>query len=184
MIQEENVRLRAIEREDIPRFLRWMNDREVTQFLLINSPLSKSMEEKWFERQLEIPPHEGQVLAIEVRVGDDWLHIGNSGLHDVQSVDRNAEFGIVIGEKEYWNRGYGRIATRLTLQHGFDDLNLHRIYLYAFATNPRAVKTYEAAGFKLEGVLRQAVYKNGAYLDLIAMSILQPEWVELKKKRG
>ena len=181
MIQGENVRLRAIERDDIPRFLRWMNDREVTQYLLINSPLSKAMEEKWFDRQVDIPIHQGQVLAIEVMAGDIWVHIGNTGLHDVDPVSRNAEFGIVIGEKEYWNRGFGRIATRLMLQHGFDDLNLHRIYLYAFATNPRGVRAYEAARFKHEGILRQAVYKNGTYLDLIAMSILQPEWVVTNK---
>ena len=103
MIQGETVRLRAIERDDIPRFLRWMNDREVTQYLLINSPLSKAMEEKWFDRQVDIPIHQGQVLAIEVMAGDIWVHIGNTGLHDVDPVSRNAEFGIVIGEKEYWN---------------------------------------------------------------------------------
>lgn len=184
MIVGENIRLRAIEREDIPCFLRWMNDPEVTQFLLISSPLSKAMEEKWFERQQEIPPQQGQVLAIEVFENGGWVHIGNTGLHDVDAVSRNAEFGIVIGEKDYWNRGYGRKAANLTLQHGFDNLNLHRIYLYVYETNPRGYSCYEAAGFKKEGVLREAVYKNGTYLDLIVMSVLHSEWTEMNKKRG
>ena len=124
VILGENVRLRAMEREDIPRFVRWMNDPEVTEFLLINSPLSKAMEEQWFERQAARPPHEGQVLGIEVLENGNWVHIGNTGLHNVEPVHLAAEFGIVIGEKEYWNKGFGREATRLMLKHGFENLNL------------------------------------------------------------
>ena len=63
MLTGKRVRLRAIERADIPTFVRWLNDREVTQFLLVNSPFSKAMEEQWFEGQLARPPHEGQVLG-------------------------------------------------------------------------------------------------------------------------
>jgi len=182
MILGEKIRLRAIEKTDIPRFVRWMNDPEVTQFLLMSSPLSTSMEEKWFDEQLQRPPHEGQVLAIEVQVGKDWIHIGNTGLHAVDPVNRTAEFGIVIGEKEYWNKGYGTQATRLTLQHGFEHLNLNRIYLEVFETNPRAMQTYLSAGFIREGVFRQAIFKNGRYIDAIFMSILQSEWMATNKK--
>lgn len=178
MILGENIRLRAIEREDIPRFVRWMNDPEVIQFILMNSPLSKAMEEQWFEKQLEKPPHQGQILAIEILENNEWIHIGNTGLHNVEPVDLNAEFGIVIGEKAYWNKGYGRKAARLLLQHGFGDLNLHRIYLYVFENNLRGMKAYEAAGFMKEGVMRDAVYKNGKYLDVVIMSILHSEWKE------
>ena len=176
MITGKNVRLRAIEREDTPHFVRWMNDADVIENLLTNSPLSKAMEEKWFEQQLEKPVTAGQVLAIETCVGDEWIHIGNCGLHNIEAVHNAAEFGIVIGEKEYWNKGLGRQATRLMLKHGFDDLNLNRIYLYVYATNPRAMKAYEAAGFVKEGVLRQGVYKNGHYIDVVLMSVLHSEW--------
>lgn len=176
MLTGKRVRLRAIEREDIPTFVRWLNDREVTRFLLVNSPFSKAMEEKWFEGQLGNPPHEGQVLAIEARVGEDWLHIGNSGIHRVDPVNRSAEFGILIGEKAYWNQGFGREATQLTLQHGFDDLNLHRIFLRVYENNPRAIACYKAAGFVLEGVLREAIFKNGSYINEVEMGILQSEW--------
>lgn len=182
MLVGKRVRLRAIEREDIPTFVRWLNDREVTQFLITNSPFSKAMEEKWFEGQLGRPTHEGQILAIEAKVGADWLHIGNTGLHDADPVSHAAEFGIMIGEKAYWNQGFGGEATRLMLQHGFDDMNLHRIFLRVYATNLRAIACYKAAGFLQEGVLRQAIYKNGAYIDEIIMGILKDEWDQLKKQ--
>lgn len=182
MLTGKRVRLRAIEREDIPTFVRWLNDREVTQFLLVNSPFSKVMEENWFEGQLKQLPHEGQVLAIEAKIDTQWVHIGNTGIHRVDPVNRSGEFGIFIGEKEYWNQGYGGEATRLTLQHGFGDLNLHRIFLRVYANNPRAIASYKAAGFTQEGVLREAIFKNGSYIDEIEMGILKSEWEELKSR--
>ena len=176
MIQGERVRLRAIEKDDLPKFVRWMNDPEVIEFLLISSPLSMAMEEKWFERQVAIPPNEGQVLAIEALVDGNWVHIGNVGIHNVEPVHLNAEFGIVIGEKDYWNKGYGTEAARLALKHGFENLNLHRIFLNVYENNHRGIKAYEKAGFVKEGVLREAIFKNGRYLNVIIMSMLHSEW--------
>ncbi len=109
---------------------------------------------------MKCPPHEGQVLAIEAKVGEDWVHIGNTGIHRLIRSTVQAEFGILIGEKSYWNQGFGREATRLTLQHGFDDLNLHRIFLRVYANNPRAIACYKAAGFVQEGVLARSYFQE------------------------
>ncbi len=176
MIVGKNVRLRAIEKEDLVVSQRWLNDREVTRFLLHHSPLSMAMEEKWYESQMAIPPESGQVLAIETKVAEKWVYIGNTGLHHVDPVTREAEFGIFIGEKEFWGKGLGREATLLTLQHGFDDLNLNRIYLYVFENNQRGIAAYQATGFVHEGTLREAIYKNGRYYNVHVMSVLRSEW--------
>jgi len=176
MLIGKKVRLRAIEREDLPNCVRWLNDRDVTEFLLQNSPMSKAMEESWFDAQLSIPPTSGQVFAIDASVGTDWVHIGNTGLHNVEPVTREAEFGIFIGEKSYWNQGLGREATLLTLKHGFEDLNLNRIFLYVFENNLRGIASYKASGFVQEGTLREAIYKNGRYYNVLVMSILHSEW--------
>jgi len=176
MLVGHKTRLRAIEKTDLPNCVRWLNDREVTQFLLQNFPLSMAMEERWFESQLLIPPTNGQVFAVDALEGDSWLHIGNSGLHHIDLVTREAEFGIFIGEKSYWNRGYGREATLLTLKHGFEDLNLNRIFLNVFEHNARGVAAYKAAGFIYEGTLREAIFKTGQYYNLHVMSILRAEW--------
>ncbi len=178
MILGENIRLRAIEREDIPRFVRWLNDPEVIEFLLMNAPLSRAVEERWFDKQVSTPSHESQVFAIEILINDEWVHIGNTGLHSIEPVHLAAEFGIFIGEKSFWNKGYGREAARLTLKHGFDNLNLNRIYLYVYQNNLRGIKAYESVGFVKEGEMREAVYKNGRYLNVLLMSILHSEWKE------
>ena len=64
----------------------------------------------------------------------------------------------------------------LLLRHGFRTLNLNRVYLRVHADNKRAIRTYEKVGFVHEGKLRQAVYKNGKYKDVLLMSVLHDEW--------
>jgi RimJ/RimL family protein N-acetyltransferase len=65
---------------------------------------------------------------------------------------------------------------RLLLKHGFETLNLHRIFLRVYETNPRAIRTYEKVGFVHEGRMRQALYRQGQYHDILLMSVLRPEW--------
>jgi diamine N-acetyltransferase len=86
------------------------------------------------------------------------------------------EFGIFIGDKSLWDKGYGTEAVELLLLHGFQTLNLNRIYLRVYSTNLRAKRSYEKAGFVLEGTLRQAMYRHGQYADIHIMSVLRPEW--------
>jgi diamine N-acetyltransferase len=175
MIYARRIRLRAAEREDIPRFVAWLNDPEVRQFLLLNLPMSQADEEGWFDQMLKSPPPE-HVLVIEALTEDGWTPIGNTSLMDIKWVDRNAEIGIFIGDKEYWNRGYGRDTMKLMLRHAFTNLNLHRVFLRVFEHNVRGIRSYEHAGFVHEGRLRQAVFREGRYYDVLLMSVLQIEW--------
>jgi RimJ/RimL family protein N-acetyltransferase len=176
MITSERIRLRAVEREDIPRFVEWLNDPEVIAGLLVNLPMSTWDETRWFEN-LANRPAEDRPLAVDARLPEGgWKHIGNVGLHQIEWMNRAAEFGIFIGDKTFWNQGYGSEATRLTLKHGFETLNMNRIYLYVFETNPRAIRAYEKCGFAREGKLRQSIYQNGNYIDTLLMSMLRSEW--------
>ncbi len=82
----------------------------------------------------------------------------------------------MIGDKTYWNRGYGTEAVRLLVKHGFNTLNLNRIFLHVFENNPRAIRAYEKAGFVHEGRERQAEFTEGEYMDVLVMSILKDEF--------
>lgn len=177
MIYSGRIRLRAPERSDIPRFVTWLNDPEVRAGLLVSLPLSTADEDGWFEAMLKRPLEE-HPMTIEVRQGDDWLPVGNCGFHNVDWRCRAAEVGIFIGEKSLWNRGYGTEVIRLLLKHGFNTLNLNRIALDVYETNPRAIRSYEKAGFVHEGRRRQAMYKDGRYVDILQMSVLRSEWQE------
>lgn len=180
MIIGDQIRFRAIEKDDLPNFVKWLNDPEVKQGLSMIMPLSLAEEEKWFEELLKKSLYE-KPLAIEIQPDpqvDEWIFVGNCGLFGIDWQNQFAEIGIHIGEKGYWNQGFGTKAIRLILKHGFDNLNLHRLWLRVFENNPRAIRSYEKAGFTLEGKFRQAQYLDGKYVDVIIMSMLKSEWQE------
>ena len=88
--------------------------------------------------------------------------------------------GIFIGDKNYWSKGYGTDAMRTLLRFAFGEANLHRVELEVFAFNPRAIRTYEKAGFELEGVRKQALFREGAWHDEHIMATLRDEWTVKK----
>ena len=182
MITGDHVRLRAMRREDLPLFVEWINDPEVRRNLLFNNPLSIHQEEKWFTDTLACHVDE-QPLTIEIKTEQGWQLAGNTGFMGINRHASSAEIGIFIGDKRFWNQGFGTEAMRLMVAHGFNDLNFHRIFLHVFETNPRAVRAYEKVGFTHEGRYREARYLEGHYVDVLIMSILKSEWNQLETKR-
>ena len=138
---------------------------------MMDRPLSTADEERWFERQLE--DQNSELFAIETA---DGVHIGNIGLHDVNCQHRHAQLGIVIGEKEYWGKGYGSDAVRTALRFAFETMNLHRVSLRVYEDNARAIRTYEKCGFQHEGRAREAIFRKGRYYDELRMGILRREF--------
>lgn len=177
MIYGKRIRLRGTERADLPKYYEWINDPEVFDGLSIFLPMSLKDEEQWLENMNQRDQAE-KSLSIEMRERKGWRLIGNCGFFNIEWTNRAAEFGIMIGDKSVWNKGYGTETVGLLVQHGFETLNFNRIYLRVYSTNPRAIRSYEKAGFIREGTLRQAVYRHGAYADIHIMSILRSEWNE------
>ena len=179
MLRGQKVVLRAMTRADLPTFVRWFNDAEVTQFLGGNMwPMSPESEERWFDRQIQENP---LILCIETlaAAGENGVLIGNIGLHNLSERNHHAELGIIIGEKEHWSRGYGSDAIKTLLRYGFDELNYHQVYLRVYDFNPRGIRCYEKCGFKMEGRLRQHMFRHGEWHDEIMMGVLRDEFRKL-----
>jgi RimJ/RimL family protein N-acetyltransferase len=166
------VRLRAREPEDEPLLYRWFNDPEVTRHLTIRYPLSHSAERAFIERVSDVGYNNA---SFGVETLSDSRLIGGIGLEHVSPENRSAELGIALGDKTYWNGGYGTDAMRVLCRFGFEQMNLHRIELDVYADNVRAIRVYEKVGFKHEGTRRQALYKYGAYHDVLLMGLLEGE---------
>jgi diamine N-acetyltransferase len=175
MFYGKRIRLRRDERDDLPKFVEWLNDPEVRQFISLNLPISQANEEGWFENMLKRPPEE-QPFAIEIKDQDAWRLVGNCGFFEIDQQVRSAEVGILIGDKSYWNKGYGTEVMRLLLRIGFQSLNLNRIFLRVDQANKGGIRTYEKAGFVYEGRFRQGTYRQGNYEDMLFMSVLREEW--------
>jgi RimJ/RimL family protein N-acetyltransferase len=175
MIYGEKVRLRPVERADLPRYVEWFADPEVRDGLSMHLGFSLAQEEQWFESALKREPNE-QPFALDAKTPDGWTLIGNMGFHEIDWRNRHAEFGIVIGDKNFWGQGYGTDAVKTLAHFGFAELNLERIWLRVFDNNSRAIRCYEKAGFKLEGRLRRSRYHDGQYDDTLIMALLRDEW--------
>jgi RimJ/RimL family protein N-acetyltransferase len=183
MIVGDRIRLRAVSEDDLPRFVQWLNDPEVTQGLSRISPLNLEEEHRWFQDSLKKDAFE-RPLAIDGRQGEDWIHIGSCSFFNHDPVAHHAELGIVIGDKRFWDQGFGTEAVRLLLKHGFETLNLERIYLGVVEFNHRAQRAYEKVGFVHEGRLRNDSYRRGRYWDTLVMGILRGEWLGDQPKEG
>ena len=90
--------------------------------------------------------------------------------------NRRAMLAIMIGEKEYWGRGYGQEAVALLLDYGFSILNLNSVELGVFAFNERAIRCYERVGFRRVGMTRESRIVGGEKHDTVLMDILASEF--------
>ncbi|MEN6302626.1 MAG: GNAT family protein [Armatimonadia bacterium] len=173
MIRGDKVALRALEETDLEALHQWMNDLEVTKYLGMRFPVSLSDERRWLETEHD--PLKELHLAIETHEGK---LIGSCGLVSINHLNGWAILGISIGDKEYWNGGYGTDAMLTLCGFGFNQCNLHRIQLDVFAENARAIRCYEKVGFVHEGRRREAIFRHGRYQDLIVMGLLAEEYRE------
>jgi RimJ/RimL family protein N-acetyltransferase len=173
----ERVSLRAIEPDDLDRYLEWLNDPEVTRTLTVRYPLSREAEREILERLSKSAGYRDVAFAIDVR--ETGEHIGTIGLHGTYPESRWATLGVFIGAKRLWGDGYGFDALRTVCRFGFWEMNLHHIRLDVFDNNERAHDLYRRVGFVDEGSKRGSVYRAGAHMDASYMSITRTEFEAL-----
>lgn len=166
------VSLRPIEMRDTQKIVEWRNASAVNQYFIDRSLLTAATHRKWLETRV----FTGQVAQFIIQV--DEYSVGSVYLRDIDLMNRKAEYGIFIGEKDAQNRGVGTKAGLLCLQYGFEILGLNRIFLRVFADNHRAIRSYEKMGFRQEGLFRQDIYRDIQFYDMLYMAILYQDWKE------
>lgn len=182
IIRGELVYLRAPERSDIPTFVRWFNDADVLEHLAMGAPMSEAAETVWFDRMLDRQGKTDYHFVICLLA--DGRAIGTTGLHGIDYTNGSAEFGIAIGEKGEWDKGYGTDTLRAICDFAFGRLRLERVSLLVYASNARGRRAYEKAGFTLEGTFRRAHFARGRHEDVHVMSRLRAEWEAVAPPRG
>ncbi|HEY7293463.1 MAG TPA: GNAT family N-acetyltransferase, partial [Dehalococcoidia bacterium] len=154
VVEGELVALGPRRREQVELWTRWMNNLEATRTLGAPGLYTREAEERFYEQSAA-----GSETAVAFAIYEraSGRPIGNTDLREISRHHGTATFGIMIGEPEFWNRGYGTEATRLVLDYAFHVLGLHNVLLTVYETNPRGVRAYEKAGF------RQIGRRHGAY---------------------
>jgi RimJ/RimL family protein N-acetyltransferase len=174
MLKGEKVTLRALQREDLRREWEFHND---VEFELLTGgdpwePQSLARLEARFDDELDKGERDGPQFAIEA----DGKYIGSCGLFDFDTFARTCRLGIGIGDPDYRGQGYGRDALRVVLDYAFQLRNVRKVWLDVNGNNERAIRAYRACGFVEEGRLREHVWSNGDYIDLVQMGLLRSEW--------
>ena len=135
-----NIQLRELSKSDLSEINKWRNDHGVTDLLGNNFLyIANEVDEKWYENYLQNREQNKRLAIVDL----DSNIIGTIQLTGIHAVNRTAEYSVMIGDKDYWGKGVGFIASQQILKHGFDDLNLNRIYLTVLKNNERARRGHE-----------------------------------------
>lgn len=165
--------LRTLEKKDLKRSFVWLKDPSVNMYLSHNfRDYTEEQELKWFE--FVQSSNNDVVFAIEDI--DTHLHIGNCALHKIDWEKESCEVGIVIGEKNYWNKGYGSDAIKSIINFALYKLNLGSIKLDVYRYNRRAINVYRKCGFKLIQIEKRNHFYNGKYWDTLLMGLKKTEF--------
>jgi RimJ/RimL family protein N-acetyltransferase len=177
------VRLKAQDAQTMAEaYSKWSRDAEF--FRLQDSYPARTFSVKkakeWLEKDQEKERQDQFPFAI-YRLEDDHL-LGDIGLGGIEWTHGDAWVGIGLGEREVWGKGYGTDAMRIILRYAFTELNLHRVSLNVFEYNPRAIRSYEKAGFVHEGRMREMLHRDGKRWNIVYMGILRQEWEQIDGK--
>jgi RimJ/RimL family protein N-acetyltransferase len=165
------IRLRPVAAEDGERMQRWLADAEIAR--LYDHPYPRSLTAATAAVRAEaLDSYADARFGVDTR---DGRHIGYVHLFDTVPEERSAQLGVLIGEREFWSKGYGSEAVRMLLRFGFGEMNLHRIWLQVWAFNKRAIAAYRKLGFVEEARLREDMFAAGEYHDLVVMGMLEDE---------
>ena len=172
LLRGKEICLRLVEQSDLGLLVQWRNRPEVWKHFFNTFPLSETTQNMWFQNLLQ--SSEKKLFMICTNKNKP---IGTIGLDHIDFKNQSAEYGnVLIGEESFRGKGFALEATHLLLDYSFNYLNIHRIYLFCYSDNQKAISLYEKCGFVKEGVLRQAHFSNGQFRDLILMAILRDEY--------
>lgn len=165
-IEGEKTWLRKLERGDLSKSLNWLKDPSINMFLSQEfRDLTEEQEIKWYE----YIQNSSRDMVFAILDRSNGKYIGNCSLNKIDTEKRYCELGIVIGEKDYWNRGFGTDAINSILEFASSNLKVKTIRLNVYKYNQRAIKVYGKCGFRLKRILRKDHLYGGKYWDTMVM---------------
>ena len=173
-LKGERVHLRALLEKDLNNnYLQWLNDEEVCRN---NAHAIFPNTEQKMKDYFSGLNNQNVHIVLAIIDSASGKHIGNVSLQNINWVSRNAEFAILMGDKDYWGKGYGEEAAKLVVDYGFNRLNMHRIFCGTLSGNEGMIRLAQKLDMKQEGIRREAIFKNGAYHNIIEFGVLKSEY--------
>lgn len=168
--KEAGIYLRLMTREDTDKIVAWRNTPEVRNRFLYRALFTRESHLAWVENMVDT----GKVVQMIICDLQTDIPLGSVYIRDIDRISRKAEYGIFLGEASARGRGIGTAAAKLMLRYCFEEEKLHKVFLRVIADNKQAIRSYEKAGFVQEAYLKDEVFVDGAYLDILLMAVLEP----------
>lgn len=169
IIEDGRLRLRSVEREDLgSRYLGWLNDNEVTRWtdIRLTKQSKETLVNYWSIITSDLDSHWWAIVDIS-----SGVHIGNIKLHVISSFHCTGEMSLLIGEREFWGKGFGSSAIRLVTQYGMEEVGLEKISARIYAENLGSIRAFEKAGYIVEGKqINEVRDRTGRRQDLIRLT--------------
>lgn len=179
-LEGKKIYLSPLSLQDITdKYIGWLNNKEVCRENSHGVFPNTKAKTIAYVKGLENSKSE---MAFAIRWKKNDAHVGNAAINRIDPVNRSADLAIMIGDKKYWGKGIGSEVYALLLDHGFNALNLNRISSGQTVTNKGMIKVCEKMGMKKEGILREALYKEGRYVDAVIFSILKKDFIRINTK--
>lgn len=176
MIVGKKVRFRALEEPDQPLLVEWMNDPEISR--LVGGwtfPLSLANQRDWFAGARK--DSRNQRWMVETL---DGTPLGLTGLWEIDWQNRNALTALKLGSPAARGKGYGTDAIMTVMAYAFSQVGLNRLWGEILPYNLGSYRAYvEKCGWKVEGVLRQQIYRDGSFHDQYRVAVLKEDFMAL-----
>lgn len=172
-LRTDKIYLYPITELDTEMVLRWRNSEFIRDHFIYRKEITAADHQKWLDEKVKT----GKVVQFVICLCESNKPVGSVYIQNVDLLHKNAEYGIFIGEEAATGKGCGTDAAKLMIQYAFEVLGLHKLYLRVLSNNERAIRSYERAGFKVEGTMRDEVFVDGHFADVTRMAII----AEVKK---
>jgi len=170
-ISGPHLRLRQMTEDDIADKVRWYNDPQVRQMLVLDETFELEKSRQWFRGVRDLPTRLDMIIE-----SSEGMPLGVIGLVNIDRKNLTAEIVIVVGEKDYWGKGVMLEAESLLIHRAFTELQLEKIWGQTRVENIASLVTMKKLGFKIEGTLRQEKIIDGRRVDIMHMGLLRDEF--------
>lgn len=175
----DKIYLRPIDLDDInEEYINWINDEEVINLLATVRPTARHQLEEYVRGILDNPNY----IFFAIVEKNTNRHVGNVKLGPINWINRTTNYGLMLGDKSSWGKGYATESFKLLVKYGFEKLNLHKIWDLAAASNIASIKANQKVGFNVEGVMRKQLFKNGEYEDGVVLGLLAEDYFKAKNQ--
>lgn len=176
MKKEQRIYLRAFEPDDYKTTIAWRNDDEINTMIVgMKRFVSEAYEAQWTNDSI----FHSKDVKLAICLKENGKHIGNVYMAKIDEINQCCAIGILLGNKEYWGKGYGCEALRMAVEYMFDERNMQRIEADVLQSNVASQRMHKKVGFREEGLKRRAIYKNGRFQNLYIFSLLKEEYVRV-----